>query len=1255
MKKITHLGTHKKIKIFSLLSAFYLLLSASFAQTWPPAGMQGAGTSGSPWEITTPAHLKALADYVNATVPNANSTEGKYYKMMNNIDLSGYATGEGWTPIGRTVYTSDFIYFPFKGNFNGNNNKITGLYINSDPNAGYNERTRKGLFGYTNNKATIENMGVENGNIICIYYDKVGGIVGDGNGCVITNCWFTGSVSANNAGGIVGDGNGCVITNCWFSGSVTGGRVGGIMSSGSGKITKCYSEGEINGYERVGGIAGSTTFSSDNGGTITNCYSTCTVSGNSFVGGIVGGTVGYASGTVTNCYSTGAVIAENTYVGGITGNIEGDYYNLIELNNCVALNPSVKFISDKDIYVGRVYGKVVYCTPTNNAAFEGLLNKDNNTTWNNKGADKKDGADMTAAAILADGTLGGRFTAANGWTIQNGKLPGLFGNTVDMPAHITGGGGTTYTIIASSSANGTINPSGVVTVPEGTDKTFTITPNTDYQINEVLVDGSNVPAAVANGTYTFTNVKANHTIAVSFKQESWPPAGMKGNGTENNPWLIETPLHLRKLAVYVNNGNGNETKDKYYKVVNNLNMSEYAAGEGWEPIGNGQSGWAEDQPYAFQGNLNGNGKKITELKINRPAADHVGLFGVLLGAVIENLGIENANVTGKAGVGGLVDASINSKIVSCYVTGNITGSSGTIGGLVGIPAGSTIINCYTSGTVKSTTIYGELGGLVGHSGESYNFTRVTIRDCYSSCQVNSGTTTGGLVGTMAYTDIIGCYATGEVSGCYYSSGGLVGSTDHNSIITNCYATGKVTKTVEDNAYAIGGLVGTNYNAQIIDCHATGLVTGYFQVGGLVGHNTLNGIIMGSYSTGNVRGKGGVGGLVGYNENTINVCYASGNVNSILGCGGLVGTNGNSFFVATISNCYATGNVSSTGGSNAGGLVGWNNNGSINYCYTTGKIIGSGIENFGYTGVGGLVGENYNFSENSFIRNSVVVNDSIIIMPANSVYAHWYAGTHSKDDNGNFYSKISYNYIYKEVVCRNRKPLEDTGENPFLPKINTNEVKDWDALTSASFYTNPDNWFGAWDFVNIWTMEGGKGIEQLPRFKQKSYTITASAGANGTINPAGELTVPKGESRTYTITANSGYEIDKVLVDDENYYNATVTGTYTFVNVGSNHTIAASFRLKTGIKENPVENRIKVYPNPTTGQLTIDNEELTIKSVSIFDIYGRKVGGKFPSNSLEGWQPQADGVVINISHLPCGIYFLQIHTEQGTVNKKIVKQ
>ncbi|MCL2678295.1 MAG: hypothetical protein FWE85_04495, partial [Clostridiales bacterium] len=75
-----------------------------------------------------------------------------------------------------------------------------------------------------------------------------------------------------------------------------------------------------------------------------------------------------------------------------------------------------------------VYSKA---TLSGNIAFSGMDFGGNGIV----GANEIDGADLSAAQISADGALGGRFTAKGGWTVEDGKLPGL-GAPVDLPEHI---------------------------------------------------------------------------------------------------------------------------------------------------------------------------------------------------------------------------------------------------------------------------------------------------------------------------------------------------------------------------------------------------------------------------------------------------------------------------------------------------------------------------------------------------------------------------------------------------------------------------------------------------------------------------------------------------------------------------------------------------------------------------------------------------------------------------------------------------
>ena len=83
----------------------------------------------------------------------------------------------------------------------------------------------------------------------------------------------------------------------------------------------------------------------------------------------------------------------------------------------------------------------------------------------------------------------------------------------------------------------------------------------------------------------------------------------------------------------------------------------------------------------------------------------------------------------------------------------------------------------------------------------------------------------------------------------------------------------------------------------------------------------------------------------------------------------------------------------------------------------------------------------------------------------------------------------------------------------------------------------------------------------------SYTIKASAGANGTISPNGSVSVARGKDQTFTISAINGYRIADVLVDGKSVGNVS---TYTFENVKANHTIQAKFVKQNSIIADPTE-------------------------------------------------------------------------------------
>jgi hypothetical protein len=91
----------------------------------------------------------------------------------------------------------------------------------------------------------------------------------------------------------------------------------------------------------------------------------------------------------------------------------------------------------------------------------------------------------------------------------------------------------TYTISASVGANGSISPTGSVSVNRGSNQSYSITANTNYHVLDVLVDGSSVGAVT---TYTFSNVQAAHTISATFAINTFTltyTAGANGSITGN--------------------------------------------------------------------------------------------------------------------------------------------------------------------------------------------------------------------------------------------------------------------------------------------------------------------------------------------------------------------------------------------------------------------------------------------------------------------------------------------------------------------------------------------------------------------------------------------------------------------------------------------------------------------------------------------------------------------------------------------------
>jgi hypothetical protein len=84
-------------------------------------------------------------------------------------------------------------------------------------------------------------------------------------------------------------------------------------------------------------------------------------------------------------------------------------------------------------------------------------------------------------------------------------------------------------------------------------------------------------------------------------------------------------------------------------------------------------------------------------------------------------------------------------------------------------------------------------------------------------------------------------------------------------------------------------------------------------------------------------------------------------------------------------------------------------------------------------------------------------------------------------------------------------------------------------------------------------------DPAPPAQKGPWTITASAGAGGSMTPSGAVSVPHGASRTFTITADQGFAVADVTVDGAS---VGAVASYTFSNVTAAHNISASFAAQT---------------------------------------------------------------------------------------------
>lgn len=398
----------------------------------------GTAVSSGTYVIYDQDDMDAFVSYVNA----GRNTSGVTFKI-DGTGKTYTVTSEIAVPTISSNATTSSPYVSggtgFAGVFDGNGNTLSVTISTT--------ASGSGLFGYIAPSGEVEDLTVTGSVTVTGSHDAVGGIAGYNSGViydVVSTVGVTAS-SAYNVGGIAG-----------FNNNYYG-------TSPKGVISTCECSGTIQGYNKVGGIAG------ENAGTVSQCKSSAAVTGSNTsskngVGGIVGrngnNNTAYETGYVVNSYFSGGSVGSSgqKWVGGIAG-----FNNaLSKVSTCYVKNCTITGLSYRNTIVGNQEGTSQY----NYVAADG-------TVYTNSGS--------TAAEI---GTTADAATMLTGLNTYSRALAS--GDTTTYAIWATG---TTYPVlsmtgdyflenaVSSSDTNdyATNNNCSVIYLSNGASDSFTLT------------------------------------------------------------------------------------------------------------------------------------------------------------------------------------------------------------------------------------------------------------------------------------------------------------------------------------------------------------------------------------------------------------------------------------------------------------------------------------------------------------------------------------------------------------------------------------------------------------------------------------------------------------------------------------------------------------------------------------------------------------------------------------------------------------
>ena len=637
----------------------------------------------------------------------------------------------------------------------------------------------------------------------------------------------------------------------------------------------------------------------------------------------------------------------------------------------------------------------------------------------------------------------------------------------------------------------------------------------------------------------------------------------------------DTPIKISSAEDLKEIGTDAYPMDGSYVLADDINL-EGNANNAWKSIGN------------FTGTFDGAGHTISGLYLNFSSIDTdrdqgLGLFTyVRQGGTVKNLAVE-----------GIIDCSERQLDLP-------------IGGIVGRNKGGTISNC-TSSVDITASVDSNVGGIVGSSESG------TIVDCHNTGSINvtcSSTDSmpgiGGIVGKTSNGTVKTCENTGKVTVDHCTgTGGIVGYTVGGSKVSNCRNSGSI----DGNKSKTGGIVGENYGA-VLKCYNTGDVCSDGTAGGIAGRNVSENSGSGStvencYNIGDVSGSDDVGGIVGYNNNSakfdskIKNCYNTGKVTGTGNLGGAVGR----IETGDVSDCYYLDTSAAKG---IGSVTKPDNTEVTNVESKTAEQYASGEvawllqrwqneQVWGQQNLGDADSlpeltseENYSVIQVTFkvseedtqpytvytTPGSTVTFPADPEAPEGQAFAGWYSGDTKCESDAKFTEDTTLTAQFKTAytVTVNGSYAAGTGAGSYFA----------DASVTVSAGARPGYRFAGWTAEGV-TLTNASA--ETVTFVMPASNVTLTALWDYIVIPSDPTYPPimdepengavttspsrpeEGDAVTITPKPDEGFEVDEILVKDEDGEEIKVTqnpdGTYTFTQPDGKVTITVTFRCDGG--------------------------------------------------------------------------------------------